>query len=60
MGDFNLPSVTWYNGYGNITATPNYGSGLNSMFLDVINDAGLEQFAHLPGEYYIFYSLENY
>ena len=48
MGEFNLPSVTWYNGYGNITSSPNYGSGLNTMFLDVINDDSLEQFVHLP------------
>ena len=48
MGDFNFPSITWHNGYGNIATTPTYGNALNNMFLDVINDNSLEQFVHLP------------
>jgi len=46
MGDFNFPSITWNNGYGYVT--PTYGSSLNNLFLEAINDAGLEQFVHQP------------
>jgi len=48
MGDFNFPSITWYNGYGNIEATPTYGSVLNTKFLDLINDSSFEQFVQSP------------
>ena len=47
MEDFNFPGITWSGGYGRIS-TPTYGSSLNKVFLDVINDASLEQFVHLP------------
>ena len=42
MGDFNFPGITWNSGYGQIS-TPTYGS---SLFLEIINDVGLEQFVH--------------
>jgi len=45
MGDFNFPGISWNNGHGQIN-TPTYGSRLNSLFLEIINDAGLEQFVH--------------
>ena len=45
MGDFNFPGITWNSGYGQIS-TPTYGSRLNSLFLEIINDVGLEQFVH--------------
>ena len=47
MGDFNFPGITWSDGYGRVT-TPTYGSSLNSLFLDIINDVSLEQYVHLP------------
>ena len=34
--------------YGNIVVTPTYGSVLNNMFLNLINNTSLEQFVHLP------------
>ncbi|XP_065892800.1 uncharacterized protein [Dysidea avara] len=45
MGDFNFPGITWNSGYGQISI-PTYGSRLNSLFLEIINDVGLEQFVH--------------
>ena len=45
MGDFNFPGITWNSGYGQIS-TSTYGSRLNSLFLEIINDVGLEQFVH--------------
>ena len=45
MGDFNFPGITWNSGYGQIS-TPTYGSRLNSLFLEIINDVGFEQFVH--------------
>ena len=47
MGDFNFPGITWSSGHGQIS-TPTYGSSLNNLFLDIINDTSLEQFVHLP------------
>ena len=47
IGDFNFPGISWSSGYGQISA-PTYGSGLNNLFIDVINDAGLEQFVQFP------------
>ena len=48
MGDFHFLSITWYSGYGSIKAAPTYGSVLNASFLDLINDASVEQFVHSP------------
>ena len=47
MKDFNFPGITWSSGHGRIS-TPTYGSSLNNLFLDIINDTSLEQFVHLP------------
>ena len=47
MGDFNFPGITWSSGHGRIS-TPTYGSSLNNLFLDIINNTSLEQFVHLP------------
>ena len=33
-GDFNLPSITWEDGIGQIGVNPIYGREVNSMFLD--------------------------
>ena len=42
-----IPSIPGSGGYGQID-TPTYGSSLNKLFLDIINDASLEQFVYLP------------
>ena len=48
-GDFNFPSISWCNGSGQLSLyPPTYGSELNNLFLDVVNDVGLEQFAPSP------------
>ena len=44
MGDFNFPNIAWSDGSGQLNLCPTYGTELNSLFLDVINDVGLEQF----------------
>ena len=44
--DFNFPGITWSGGYGRISI-PTYRSNLNKLFLDIINDASLEQYIHL-------------
>ena len=48
MGDFNLPSINWLDGCGRIISNPNYGVGLNKLFLDLINDIGFNQFVDTP------------
>ena len=48
MGDFNLPSINWLDGCGRIISIPNYGVGLNNLFLDLINDIGFNQFVNTP------------
>ena len=47
-GDFNLPSVTWSDDGASITPSPTYGRELNDLFLDLINDANLEQMVQQP------------
>ena len=47
-GDFNLPSIYWSNGSGQLQSNPVYGHEINSLFLDVINDCSLEQFVTSP------------
>ena len=43
MGDFNLPGINWLDGSGQVTSNPSYGVELNNVFLDQINDIGLNQ-----------------
>jgi len=38
VGDFNLPSIAWIDGYGLINLTPTCGTEVNDLFLDMIND----------------------
>ena len=47
-GDFNLPSIYWSDGSGQLQSNPLYGHEINSLFLDVINDCSLEQFVTSP------------
>ncbi|XP_065903849.1 uncharacterized protein [Dysidea avara] len=48
MGDFNFPSVVWSDGYGLLNPNPTYGSELNNVFLETMNDASLEQYVTEP------------
>ena len=43
-GDFNLPDVEWQDGHG----YPLTMSEINTLFLDVVNDYGLEQCVQEP------------
>ena len=60
MGDFNFPGITWSGCYGQID-TPTYRRSLYKLFLDIINDASLEQFVytyqHAKIIYWIWFSL---
>ena len=47
-GDFNLPSIYWSDGSGQLQSNPVYGHEINSLFLDVINDCSIEQFVTSP------------
>ena len=40
-GDFNFPSISWCDGSGQLSLYPTYGSELNNLFLDVVNDVGI-------------------
>jgi len=40
----NLPSICWDDGNGQLTQNLTYGSELNNLFLDIVNNVGLEQF----------------
>ena len=42
-GDFNFPSIVWDDGIGYVEPNPTYGREINSLFLDIINEFGLEQ-----------------
>ena len=42
-GDFNLPSIMWSDTGASITSSPAYARELNSLFLEIIDDYGLEQ-----------------
>ena len=48
LGDFNFPSIVWSDGHGQPGPSPSYGNELNNLFLETINDAGLEQFVISP------------
>ena len=38
-----MPSIIWKGGIGQTEPNPTYGREVNSMFLDAVNDFGLEQ-----------------
>ena len=44
--DFNLPDISWNEGYGSVNANPAYGLETNNSLLDIVNDYHLEQFVH--------------
>ena len=37
-GDFNLPDISWNEGYGSVNANPAYGLETNNNLLDIVND----------------------
>ena len=45
--DLNLPSITWSDG-GIVNSCPTYGHGINELFLDTVNEYGLEQLIIQP------------
>ena len=47
-GDFNLPSIMWSDTGASVTPSPAYGRELNSLFLEIIDDYGLEQLVYQP------------
>lgn len=47
-GDFNFPNISWQDGYANINSSPTYGTDINQIFVDTINDYGLEQLISEP------------
>ena len=42
-----LVAIAWSDGYGQVGSNPIYGNEVNSLFLDVINDIGFEQYVDL-------------
>ena len=48
VGDFNLPSIYWSEGSGQLQPNPIYGHEINSLFVDVISDCSLKQFVTSP------------
>ena len=47
-GDFNLPDISWSDGNGRINPSPTYGTEVNQLLLDSVNDNGLEQLVSVP------------
>jgi len=47
-GDLNFLDISWYDGYAQIDSNPAYGTGINQLFVNSINDYGLEQFINTP------------
>ena len=47
-GDFNFPDISWQDGYTHINPSPIYGTDTNKLFVDTINDHGLEQLISAP------------
>jgi len=43
-----LVAIVWSDGSGRLNPCPTYGTELNSLFLDIINDIGFEQFVTSP------------
>ena len=37
-GDFNLPDISWNEGYGSVNSNPAYGLEINNSLLDIAND----------------------
>ena len=48
LGDFDFPSIVWSDGQGQVCPSPNYGTEVNNLFLDIVSDTGLEQYVDSP------------
>jgi len=48
VGDFNLPSIQWTEGCGQIAVNPSYGLEINHSLVDIVNDNNLEQLVNEP------------
>ena len=47
-GDFNYPDISWDDGIGYIDTNPAYGREVNTLFLELLNDFGMEQLVGEP------------
>ena len=47
-GDFNLPSISWIDGTGQISPNPTYGTDVNQSLLESVNEFGLDQLVTEP------------
>ena len=47
-GDFNLPSISWIDGTGQVNPNPTYGTDVNQLLLESVNEFGLEQLVTDP------------
>ena len=47
-GDFNLPSVSWYDNNYIIQSNPAYGTEVNAKMLDIVNNHLLTQHVKQP------------
>ena len=47
-GDFNLPSISWIDGTGQVNTDPSYGTDVNQLLLESVNEFGLEQLVTEP------------
>ena len=47
-GDFNLPSISWIDGTGQINPNPTYSTDVNWSLLESINEFGLDQLVTEP------------
>jgi len=45
-GNFNMPDITWIEGYGQVHPSPLYGTTVNYSLLDLASDNHLEQLIH--------------
>ena len=47
-GDFNLPSISWIDGTGQVNSSPTYGNDVNQLLLETVNEFGLDQLVTEP------------
>ena len=47
-GDFNLPSISWIDGTGQVNPNPTYGTDVNQLLLESVNEFRLEQLVTKP------------
>jgi len=45
-GDFDMPDITWIEGYGQVNPSPLYGTAVNCSLLDLASDYHLDQLIH--------------